>query len=739
MATPTAASASSTCWRRARSRPTTPPSCSPRSAASRRPAPPRAPSRARNGAVLRVSIDAHDDEEPARSAPRSGSTSRSAWPSSRAASCRPRRSASSRVAGHRPRRPARQPRRRGARGAARRHRRRRRGAGRKKAKILIEVVVMTLPNWGGPALLGASGTTSVRASCWCGSRSDAPKPPVGRAAVAVRGDAPLRAAGPALARLRLAAAPRLVARAAPRVPLRRPASSIEPAGAAPWPALEALLDGHGEGLLRLPRASPSSRSSPATARTPSASRSRRSSACARGDMTMAPHPMPTACPVTGEPLEVTRLQAPGSGVAIEGRFRPTSSPCSPRARRVPAPVRQGAGQPQGGRARHGGQLPHRAPALRAPAARPRATRAARTPDDARGDVLSLLERGEIDPAEAAGASRASSGADAPRPILARRRRRATGVESPPLRAGRRSVECTITDRASGPYTVARARPLRHPRRRPRRGRRHHQERVPQARAALPPDRNNGDAEAEERFKAINEAYAVLSDPEKRARFDRYGDADAQAAFSGDIFDVFASVFGGGMGGRRGPRQRGMPGEDLEVEIEVTLEQARDGSTMQVEVERFTACDHCHGERSEPGGEGSAAATPAPAPARCGRRRSRSSVPSSPPRRAPAAAAWARSSSRPARCAAAPVGRPETAWSTCRSPRGSTAATACASRARATSASTADRPATSTSTSSWRRTSTCSATATTCAASCASATPRPPSAAASRYPRSTGPS
>ena len=118
-----------------------------------------------------------------------------------------------------------------------------------------------------------------------------------------------------------------------------------------------------------------------------------------------------------------------------------------------------------------------------------------------------------------------------------------------------------------------------------------------------PDRNNGDGEAEERFKAINAAYAVLSDPEKRARYDRYGDADAGAVFSGDIFDVFASVFGAGMGGRRGPRQRGMPGEDLEVEIEVTLEQARDGSTMQVEVERFTVCDHCSGDRSEPGGEG----------------------------------------------------------------------------------------------------------------------------------------
>jgi molecular chaperone DnaJ len=117
-----------------------------------------------------------------------------------------------------------------------------------------------------------------------------------------------------------------------------------------------------------------------------------------------------------------------------------------------------------------------------------------------------------------------------------------------------------------------------------------------------PDRNNGDREAEERFKAINAAYAVLSDPEKRARYDRYGDADASAAFSGDIFDVFASVFGAGFASR-GPRQRGMPGEDLEVELEVTLEQARAGATLEVEVDRFTVCDHCHGERSEPGGEG----------------------------------------------------------------------------------------------------------------------------------------
>jgi len=117
-----------------------------------------------------------------------------------------------------------------------------------------------------------------------------------------------------------------------------------------------------------------------------------------------------------------------------------------------------------------------------------------------------------------------------------------------------------------------------------------------------PDRNPGDAEAEERFKAINEAYAVLSDAEKRQRYDRYGSANgAGVEFNGDIFDIFSSVFGGGMGGR--PAQRGTPGEDLEVELRVTLAQARAGETVPVEVDRLTVCDRCRGERAEPGGKG----------------------------------------------------------------------------------------------------------------------------------------
>jgi molecular chaperone DnaJ len=117
-----------------------------------------------------------------------------------------------------------------------------------------------------------------------------------------------------------------------------------------------------------------------------------------------------------------------------------------------------------------------------------------------------------------------------------------------------------------------------------------------------PDRNPGDKEAEERFKQINEAYAVLSDGEKRARYDRFGSADAAGVqFSGDIFDIFASVFGGAAG-RRGT-QRGTPGEDLEVELEVTLQQARDGESIPVEIERMTTCSHCRGDRAEPGGKG----------------------------------------------------------------------------------------------------------------------------------------
>lgn len=117
-----------------------------------------------------------------------------------------------------------------------------------------------------------------------------------------------------------------------------------------------------------------------------------------------------------------------------------------------------------------------------------------------------------------------------------------------------------------------------------------------------PDRNPGDGEAEERFKQINAAYAVLSDSQKRDRYDRYGDADAGAQFHGDIFDIFQSVFGGGggFGGFGGQAARGQQGEHLEASVSITLEQARTGAEVEVDVERMAACDRCDGSRAEPG-------------------------------------------------------------------------------------------------------------------------------------------
>lgn len=117
-----------------------------------------------------------------------------------------------------------------------------------------------------------------------------------------------------------------------------------------------------------------------------------------------------------------------------------------------------------------------------------------------------------------------------------------------------------------------------------------------------PDKNPGNKEAEDKFKQINEAYAVLSDPEKRARYDRYGSADPQAHYTGDVFDIFNAFFGGG-GFSAGGRSRGFEGEDLEAQVTITLEEARSGATLEVEVEKLGICNHCNGNRAEPGSNG----------------------------------------------------------------------------------------------------------------------------------------
>ena len=117
-----------------------------------------------------------------------------------------------------------------------------------------------------------------------------------------------------------------------------------------------------------------------------------------------------------------------------------------------------------------------------------------------------------------------------------------------------------------------------------------------------PDANPGDAGAGERFKEITVAYETLSDPEKRRRFDMFGDqAGGSAGFSdfGGISDLFASFFGGGFGGasqRSGPAR----GADVFAEIELTLEEADTGVERDVEIETLNECPDCSGSGAAPG-------------------------------------------------------------------------------------------------------------------------------------------
>lgn len=118
-----------------------------------------------------------------------------------------------------------------------------------------------------------------------------------------------------------------------------------------------------------------------------------------------------------------------------------------------------------------------------------------------------------------------------------------------------------------------------------------------------PDANPGDADAAEHFKEVTRAYEVLSDPQKRANYDAYGDERGMGAtgFSdfGGISDLFATFFGGaapGSGGRRGPGR----GADVLAEVELTLEEAATGVEREVEISTLVQCDDCHGSGTEPG-------------------------------------------------------------------------------------------------------------------------------------------
>jgi molecular chaperone DnaJ len=123
-----------------------------------------------------------------------------------------------------------------------------------------------------------------------------------------------------------------------------------------------------------------------------------------------------------------------------------------------------------------------------------------------------------------------------------------------------------------------------------------------------PDRNPGDAQAEARFKEAAEAFEVLGDAEKRARYDRYGHKGLSGTgfheFTdvADIFEAFGDVFGGGLfgdlfgGRRRGPAR----GSDLRCDIEIELTEAARGTTRNLEFQRRELCGECDGSGAQAG-------------------------------------------------------------------------------------------------------------------------------------------
>ena len=135
-----------------------------------------------------------------------------------------------------------------------------------------------------------------------------------------------------------------------------------------------------------------------------------------------------------------------------------------------------------------------------------------------------------------------------------------------------------------------------------------------------PDKNPGDKEAEEKFKEAAEAYSVLSDKDKRARYDQFGHAGMGGAAGGggfgqgmsmdDIFSMFGDIFGGGGGfggfsgfggfGGGGGRsqQRKFRGSDLRVKVKMNLKDISTGVEKKFKLKKYVTCEHCHGSGAE---------------------------------------------------------------------------------------------------------------------------------------------
>ncbi len=130
-----------------------------------------------------------------------------------------------------------------------------------------------------------------------------------------------------------------------------------------------------------------------------------------------------------------------------------------------------------------------------------------------------------------------------------------------------------------------------------------------------PDRNPGDKEAEEKFKELGEAYEVLSDDDKRARYDQFGFAGVDPNYGGgaggfgggfggfgDMFGGFGDIFGDIFGGGSSRRSRNAPrrGDDIGIRLEVTFEEAAFGTEKEISYHRVENCSVCNGSGSEDG-------------------------------------------------------------------------------------------------------------------------------------------